>query len=173
MNVNVLLTGSVGVGKTSIYNRIVNDQFDLKYYATIGCKKGQTEIPLKANPVPLILSDCQGEVSQNKVPDITFYGQNLILYVVDLTRPSSFKNIKKDLDFFKQKYPGIKVKILLNKSDLFQPEQLMCTIQQLADIEFHGVVSAKTGNNIMKLLENFLLELLYENDYTHHARVVA
>jgi len=173
MRVNALLTGTVGSGKSAIIERIINDQFDSKYFVTIGRKSATKQLLLNNENVDVVFLDCQGEVLQNKVPNLSFVGQDLILYIVDLSRQTSFKNIKKDLDFFEQNYPEIRVKILLNKSDLFEADQLEAVLQKLDMVSFHGVISAKSGANIMKLLESFILEILQGKSMTNQTRGAA
>lgn len=144
----VILTGSFGVGKTSLFNRFVYNQFDEKYLTTIGVKVNKKQFELDGQEVSLLLWDIAGEISQDKVPVSYFLGATGVFYVFDLSRPSTFKNIKSDLEYLRDTVPDAVIKIIANKKDLLQPEQLEEVVQQLTPIKWDALTSAKTGENV-------------------------
>ena len=107
----------------------------------------------------LLLWDIAGEVSQDKVPVSYFLGASGIIYVFDLTRPSTYKNIKEDLDYLNGIIQGGIIKIVGNKKDLTTEEQI-AEVKEEISVPWDIITSAKTGENVddlfYKLGENLL-----------------
>ena len=146
----VILTGSFGVGKTSLFNQFIFNQFSDKYLTTIGVKVNKKVINIGGEDLSLLLWDIAGEVSQDKVPTSYFLGASGIIYVIDLTRPSTFVNIKSDLALMKELLPNAEISIVGNKKDLVSEadfEQVLAGISVKPDF----VTSAKTGENVEML----------------------
>jgi small GTP-binding protein len=146
----VILTGSFGVGKTSLFNQFIFNQFSDKYLTTIGVKVNKKVINIGGEDLSLLLWDIAGEVSQDKVPTSYFLGASGIIYVIDLTRPSTFVNIKSDLALMKELLPYAEIRIVGNKKDLVPEadfEQVLAGISVKPDF----VTSAKTGENVEML----------------------
>ncbi len=120
----VILCGSFGVGKTSLFNRFINNQFDDRYLTTIGVKVNKKSIEVEGNEVSLLLWDVAGEVSMEKVPTSYFLGASGVIYVFDLTRPMTFMNIASDLEYLRKMLPNAVIKLVGNKIDLLQPPQV-------------------------------------------------
>lgn len=153
----VILTGSFGVGKTSLFNRFISNMFKDRYLTTIGVKVDKKEVKVEGQKVTLILWDIAGEVTQDKVPTTYFLGTSAIIYVVDLTRPSTLANVEKDINFLADLLPGCIVKIVGNKIDLLSEEQLM---QVQEHLDFDILTSAKTGENVEGLFDKIATELI-------------
>lgn len=150
----VILTGSFGVGKTSLFTRFIYQDFSDKYLTTIGVKVNKKDISVDDRDISLLLWDIAGEVSQDKVPISYFLGAAGIVYVVDLSRPSTFVNMKNDLEFLKEKLPDATIVIVANKRDLLDDvayEALYDSVEQKWDF----ATSAKTGENV----ETMFIEL--------------
>ena len=143
----VILTGSFGVGKTSLFNKFVYNRFSEKYLTTIGVKVDKKSIKVGDRDLSLLLWDIAGEVSQNKVPVSYFLGASGIIYVFDLTRPITFQNMETDLAYLKKLVPKCIVKIVGNKKDLVTEEQIQEIEEQLFR-PYDIVTSAKTGENV-------------------------
>lgn len=143
----VILTGSFGVGKTSLFNQFIHQQFSDKYLTTIGVKVNKKELEIEGEKLSLLLWDIAGEVAQDKVPTSYFLGAGGIIYVVDLSRPMTFDNMKSDIDFLKKLLPNTTIIIVGNKKDLVSDEKLEYMAQNL-DVKWDFTTSAKTGENI-------------------------
>lgn len=143
----VILTGSFGVGKTSLFNQFIHQQFSDKYLTTIGVKVNKKELEIEGEKLSLLLWDIAGEVAQDKVPASYFLGAGGIIYVVDLSRPMTFDNMKTDIDFLKNLLPNTTIIIVGNKKDLISDEKLEYMAQNL-DVKWDFATSAKTGENI-------------------------
>ena len=159
----VILTGSFGVGKTSLFNQFIYQQFSDKYLTTIGVKINKKNIEVDGKDMSLLLWDIAGEVAQDKVPASYFLGASGIVYVMDLSRSTTFNNMKTDLEFLKKMLPDCSIIVVGNKKDLVSAERL----QEIADSmteKLDFTTSAKTGENV----ENLFLELgkrLLENHW--------
>jgi len=146
----VILTGSFGVGKTSLFSRFIHNTFSDKYITTIGVKVDKKYLVIDEEEVSILLWDIAGEVTQDKVPKSYFLGASGIIYVFDLTRPSTYKNLKADVDYLKKILPDALVKIVANKTDLVNE----ATRQEVGDSLVyppHLFTSAKTGENVEDL----------------------
>ena len=143
----VILTGSFGVGKTSLFNQFIYQQFSDKYLTTIGVKVNKKEITIDGEDLSVLLWDIAGEVAQDKVPTSYFLGASGIIYVVDLSRPITFNNMKTDIALLKKLLKDATIIIVGNKKDLLSAEELAEVAQNL-DIKLDFTTSAKTGENI-------------------------
>lgn len=157
----VILTGSFGVGKTSLFNQFIHNRFSEKYLTTIGVKVNKKKIEVDGKEVSILLWDIAGEVAQDKVPTSYFLGASGIIYVIDLTRPSTYKSISADIDYLKNIVKGGIIKVVANKKDLVSDVQLE-TIQNEISVKWDIATSAKTGENVNDLFQQLGIELLQE-----------
>lgn len=146
----VILAGSFGVGKTSLFNQFIYSKFDDKYLTTIGVKVNKKVVDIDGRQLSILLWDIAGEVSQDKVPVTYFLGASGVIYVFDLSRPTTFKNIAEDVEYLKGILNGGVIRIVGNKKDLITAEQLE-EIRQELDMPFDLATSAKTGENVEQL----------------------
>lgn len=155
----IVLTGSFGVGKTSLFSRFIYDRFSDKYLTTIGVKVEKKVVEVEGEDVILMIWDIAGEISQDKVPDSFFMNASAILYVFDLTRPSTYGNLEFDLNYLEKKVPGVLLKLIGNKKDVLSGEELDKVLSELyktPDI----LTSAKTGENVETLFLDLAKSLL-------------
>lgn len=155
----VILTGSFGVGKTSLFNQFIFSRFSDRYLTTIGVKVNKKVVNINGREVPLLIWDIAGEVAQDKVPNTYFLGASGIIYVFDLTRPLTYKNIKEDLEYLKDLLPGVLVKVVGNKKDLVNEDELN-QVREECTLPIDIVTSAKTGENVEALFNNLAGELI-------------
>ncbi|MEM6321122.1 MAG: Rab family GTPase [Bacteroidota bacterium] len=146
----VILTGSFGVGKTSLFRRFINNTFSEKYITTIGVKVDKRTVEINGAEVSILLWDIAGEVKQDKVPKSYFLGASAIIYVFDLTRPSTYKNIKLDMDILRDVLPDAIIKIVANKEDLVAAAAIE-KVKESLPFPIDVVTSAKTGKNVEPL----------------------
>jgi small GTP-binding protein len=146
----VILTGSFGVGKTSLFNQFIYQQFSDKYLTTIGVKVNKKMLTIDGEEISLLVWDIAGEVAQDKVPASYFLGAGGIIYVVDLSRPMTLNNMKSDLAFLEKLLPNTTIIVVGNKKDLVTPSDLEDMAQNL-DVKWDFTTSAKTGENVEAL----------------------
>ncbi len=155
----VILTGNFGVGKTSLFNRFVYDRFSDKYLTTIGVKVNKKVVQIDDHEISILLWDIAGEITQDKVPVSYFLGAAGIIYVFDLSRPLTFKNMDKDIDYLKQLLPNSSIKIVGNKKDLVEPSELTSIVDELT-LKCNITTSAKTGENVEELFKDLAREFI-------------
>lgn len=146
----VILTGSFGVGKTSLFNKFLYNRFNEKYMTTIGVKVDKRIVNINGSELSMLLWDIAGEVSQDKVPHSYFLGASGIIYVFDLTRPSTFLNMETDIKYLTTLLPDVSLKIVGNKVDLITPEHLTSLKTELP-LPYDILTSAKTGDHVEDL----------------------
>ncbi|MEM9921727.1 MAG: Rab family GTPase [Bacteroidota bacterium] len=155
----VILTGSFGVGKTSLFNQFIFNRFSDKYLTTIGVKVNKKLVEVDGREISILLWDIAGEVSQDKVPTSYFLGASGIIYVFDLSRPSTYKNIQSDLEYLNKLVQGCVVRIVGNKRDLISEEDI-AGIQEEVSVPWDILTSAKTGENVETLFQDMGRALL-------------
>ncbi len=148
----VILVGHFGVGKTSLIRRFVHQKFSDDYLTTIGVKIDKKVLKVDNMEVTLIIWDIAGETNQAKIPKSYQLGAHGILYVFDITRPSTYQNLREQLDYLKGVLPNAPVKIIANKKDLVSAEKQQ---ELLSDIDLEGIYtsSAKTGESVEEIFE--------------------
>jgi len=150
----IILTGSFGVGKTSLFSRFIYSEFDEKYLTTIGVKFDKKTINIDDDTnLNIMLWDIAGEVAQDKVPLSYFLGTSGIIYVFDLTRPMTYNNILADIEYLKNILPEATIKIIGNKKDLVTTAHIESVISGLP-VECDMTTSAKTGENVEQLFQS-------------------
>jgi small GTP-binding protein len=155
----IVLTGCFGVGKTSLFNRFLYQKFSEKYLTTIGVKVDKKVIEIDGHKLSLLVWDIAGEVAQDKVPQSYFLGSSAIIYVFDLTRPSTWLNIQSDIDYLQKLLKGVLIKVVGNKIDLVSQEQVE-NIKSEVPIPWDILTSAKTGENVEDMFYNIGNSLL-------------
>lgn len=155
----VILTGSFGVGKTSLFNKFIHDKFSDKYLTTIGVKVNKKSVTIDDKEMSLLLWDIAGEVSQEKVPTSFYLGASAIVFVFDLTRPSTFNQIASNITYLKGISANAVIKVVGNKRDLVDDEDI-ATIKETIEIPWDILTSAKTGENVEDLFHGLAKELM-------------
>ena len=148
----VILIGNFGVGKTSLTNAFVHKRFSEDYLTTLGVKIDKKTIEILAQnddeedtQLTLLIWDIAGEVAQEKVNKAYYLGSHGVIYVFDVTRPSTFEKMKEDLAYVATLLPKAKVIIVGNKVDLID----INTLEK--DLKYDYLSSAKTGENVEKM----------------------
>ena len=152
----LVVLGDTGVGKTTLINRFVNDEFRADFKATIGADFSSKTMDVDGHQVILQIWDTAGQERFHSVGAAFYRGTDACILVYDCTQPESFNRLEfwRDDLFTKSgmqqddKFPII---IFSNKSDLVEQRQVNHEFaQQWADQHHYRLfeVSAKTGINI-------------------------
>ncbi len=157
----VILTGSFGVGKTSLFNKFIFSKFSEKYLSTIGVTVNKKVLHINGVDISIMLWDIAGEVTQDKIPVSYFLNTDAVLYVFDVTRPLTYKDTLINLEFIRAVYKGKILKIVANKADLLSEEKLAMVKEQVP-VPWDILTSAKTGFQVEELFETIGIELLEE-----------
>jgi len=152
----IVLLGHFGVGKSSLIRRFVEDTFSDDYKVTIGVHifKKDLAIPETNNDITLVIWDLEGNDDIKNTRQSYLLGTNGFIYVFDVTRPATYINLEKELDYIKDIHPKAPIKVVGNKKDLVTNEyikQNKSVFGKPTDL----YTSAKSGKNV----ENLFLEL--------------
>jgi len=131
----------------------------LTYITTIGVKVDKKVIEINGEEVSILLWDIAGEVSQDKVPKSFFLGASAVIYVFDLTRPSTYKNIESDLNILDGLLPDAILKVVGNKEDLIEADKLK-QVKKEINVSIDVVTSAKTGSNVERLFADLAAKFI-------------
>ena len=162
----VMLLGDIGVGKTSIVQRLVFDRFDSVYKPTIGVDICRYEVPGDENgqgAMSFIVWDTDGNFGEAIFRHVYIRDAAAALIVADLTRPETFDTAARLVEGFKEALPGRQVTILLNKKDLAGEQKVTLPVS-LTKTGFPVLTtSAKLGGNIQKAFHDTALAVLRRN----------
>jgi len=149
----IVVLGHFGVGKSSLVRQFVENTFTEDYKVTIGVHILKKVVQLDNNDVNLILWDLEGQDDINNIRTSYLLGTHAFIYVYDMTRPSTFENLKQEVDFLKENYSSIPFNIVGNKSDL-TTKGLMNEHNKLYKELSLTFTSAKTGENVETLFRS-------------------
>ncbi len=148
----ICVVGDFAVGKTSVIERFVNNQFSAKYLTTVGVKIDTKEISLDEQgiAIKLIIWDVAGADEFGAKELAYLRGATGFVFVVDGTRShtlTSVRNLRNQILDRHGERPSV---LLLNKSDLAGMWQLdQETIESLSgDFDEVYSTSAKTGDDV-------------------------
>jgi len=149
----VVILGHFGVGKTSLIRRFVENSFTDNYTVSIGVHITKKVVEITADKsVSLILWDLEGTDDLNHVRESYLLGTHGIIYVFDVSRPTTFQEIQQDLAVLENKAPLIPIKVVGNKIDLVIAEEVI-EILGNNNISYDFLTSAKTGGKVNDLFE--------------------
>lgn len=156
MNISkkIVVLGHFGVGKTSLIRRFVENSFSNDYKVSIGVHIVKKTVAVSADDtVSLILWDLEGTDDIASVRESYLLGTHGIIYVFDVSRPTTFQSIEEDLGALEKKVPGVPTKVVGNKIDLVAGEEVDKILKEKA-ISFDYLTSAKTGTKVNELFEH-------------------
>ncbi len=149
----ILLLGEIGVGKTSIVQRLVFDRFDGNYKATIGTDiyRYEVEPSPAAEPFQFIVWDTDGNFSDAIFRHVYAKQAHAAIIVGDVLRSTTLEAAIRLGHGFMDGFPGRPVAYVVNKLDLLEPGDTPQLPTGLVD----GCVpltmtSAKTGEHVRK-----------------------
>ena len=159
----VILLGDSGVGKTSIMQRFVSQNFDHSMESTIGASFFSTVISTKLGRTTLNIWDTAGQEKYKSLLSTYSRDANAVILVFDLTSQKSFEDIESWLnELYKYtKKESVLIFVVGNKTDLEAtvPE---ITVQQWTKLN-NGIyikTSAANGNGVKQLFESVAVLLL-------------
>ena len=155
----VTIIGPFGVGKTSLFRRYIDDAFSEDYKSTLGVQI-QKKIILLPNDIELslILWDTEGHMEVSEGRTAYLMGSHTFIYVFDLTRLDTYKNINPQLEFLSKHFPNIPVKVVGNKLDTVFKTKTIETLKE-HKVNFDYLTCAKTGDHVEDLFNEIAVEL--------------
>ena len=155
----VILVGHFGVGKTSLIKRFVHQKFSDDYLTTIGVKIDKKVLHVDGAEMTLIIWDIAGETNQSKIPKSYQLGAHGVLYVFDITRPSTYDNLHEQLNYLRSILPLVPIEVIANKKDLLSAEEQEQVLEGIRHAGIH-TTSAKTGENVEMIFEKLARAML-------------
>jgi len=155
----VILVGSFCVGKSSLISSFVYKKFPLIYQTTLGVKIERKVVEVADVLLKMIIWDIGGEQNQDRIPESYYMGSDGIIYVFDLTRPSSYANLSENLESLQSKNPGVPIVVVGNKKDLLAEDVLEETLNAIEPSP-SLLTSAKTSENVDEIFNSLALQLI-------------
>ena len=162
------ILGDPAVGKTSLINKYITDSFKENYSPTLGVNIVSKYIKIEEinSRIRLLLWDIAGQAKYELTRQNFFQGCVGALLVYDITRYSSFDQIKiKWLEDFKKFSRPDGVYLLIgNKSDLKDSIKVSYEEGKLLSQEINATefieTSAKSGDNVEEAFKKLVLYIL-------------
>lgn len=143
----VLLIGHFGVGKTSLIQRFVLNEFSENYISSIGVRVSAKIVKVHQEEIKLLIWDIAGTYGEEKIPKSYFLGASACMFVFDLSREETYFDIENQVNFVKN-ISGLKNILLVgNKKDLVSVEKLV-EITKVVPISIDMITSAKDDDNV-------------------------
>ena len=167
--INIITLGDFAVGKTSLFNRYIDNSFSHNYLATTGLNTLFKKIKLQnGQEIKVEISDTSGQERFKSLANNYMLKGNGILLVYDITNKSSFEHVNEWANEIKEQSQGDKPIILIgNKLDL---EEKRCVAKEEGEefakkycdggIKFYET-SCLTGENVCEAI-NDLAEQIYK-----------
>ena len=144
----IVVLGHFGVGKTSLIRRFVEDSFSDNYKVSIGVHITKKVVEIAAgDSMSLIFWDLEGTDDLETIRNSYLLGTHGVIFVFDVTRPSTFQNINADLKIVQEKLPNIPLLVIGNKTDLVVLKELQELLNK-NQISTDFLTSAKTGDAV-------------------------
>jgi small GTP-binding protein len=149
----VMLLGEIGVGKTSIVQRLVFDRFELSYKPTIGVDVYRYDVPPGPgrDQMSLIVWDTDGNFGEAIFKHVYLKQASAAIVIGDITRRDTLETMIRLGQGFREALPGRHVSFVLNKADLLGSTRSIELPDALVKFGIEPyLTSAKTGENVEK-----------------------
>jgi small GTP-binding protein len=161
------------VGKTSLISRFLTKGFDPNIGQSMGVDIRAKTMEFENLKVNLQIWDFIGQIEFRNVLLNYARGAGGGIFVYDITKSSSMKNIDKWLNLFKEKLPEWKkvpIVVLGNKSDL-SSEREVSSEDAIKISKYHTIhefleCSAKSGYNVEKAFTELAYEIMRRYNFT-------
>ena len=178
-HVKIILLGESGVGKTSIINRYINNEFSLDTTSTYG-SAFTTKIILKDNVKYYVnVWDTSGQERYHSITSLFIKGSNIVILVYSIDSKSSFDGLDLWYNLLKEKLEEDKyiLAIVGSKMDLIDneviPEEEARKYAKNKNAIFKLVSAKEDLNGINKLFELLLNELISGKKYEVRGESIA
>lgn len=159
----IVIIGDAGVGKTTTTIQFAHSKFESEYKPTIGVSIVKNEYLFGQDMVNFQIWDIAGQAFWKEMRRIYYGGSQGALILYDVTRPSSFQNVKSWVEELNQFLPkAIPCVLVANKIDLEDIRKVSKEAGEELAAELnmpYFEISAKTSENLEKAFSH-LGELL-------------
>ncbi|GAB4819469.1 hypothetical protein N2152v2_006515 [Parachlorella kessleri] len=148
----IVLVGDSGVGKTNILSRFTRNEFNASSKPTIGVEFATKTLHMDGKVLKAQIWDTAGQERYRAITNAYYRGAVGALLVYDVTRQSSFDNVKRWMDELSEHADSSLVVMLVgNKTDLGQ-QRVISTQSAKKVAEREGLLfietSAMDGSNV-------------------------
>ena len=165
IKLKLLIIGDSAVGKTSMLLKYTDNFFPESHLATIGVEFKTKDVDYKGYKIELQVWDTAGQERFKSITKSFFRNTNGIIFVYDITKKVTFKNLKDWIGDSEANDSGFKRILVGNKIDLQNKRQVKIEEAKEMAIKKNMEVmetSAKTGANINKVFMK-MVEFILEN----------
>lgn len=163
----VCIVGDFAVGKTSVVERFVINEFSEKYLSTVGVKIDTKEIDFPARGVAhkLVIWDVAGSDKFDHAEFAYLRGASGYIYVADGTRPATLNAVQRLHEQITEKFGEVPSVLLVNKRDLTGDWLVSDTRFEKLAAKFADSyrTSAKTGDDVDRAFTR-IAELIIDKD---------
>ena len=138
----IMLLGEIGVGKTSLANRLAFDRFEASYKPTLGVELYTADIDVDGTPHRLVLWDTDGDLQERMVASDYCRGASGACVIGDLSRPMTLQVGRDIRNLFGELFPGRPTRLLANKLDLMPGTERIKDATRISVKDGKGVTEA-------------------------------
>ena len=165
MRVKCVLLGDIGVGKSSIIQRYVENKFEQNKASTLTANYFEKEVKINGQDITLEIWDTAGQEQFRSVTKIFVKNSRIIILVYNVTNKESFDSLDYWHNFIvKELGPNIILGLAGNKNDLIFDENFDEEVKPEEGKAYAGkiganfsLISAKVSSNEIKEFMNELL----------------
>lgn len=139
----IIVCGDWAVGKTSLVRRYATDTFTHDYLTTIAMNVTNKDIDLDGFNVSLALWDTSGQERFSALRKRYYQGAQGVIFVYDVTRPESYRNIEKRW---------------VHEVNEVLEDYVPAIWGTKADLEDKRVVSKNSGDRVARRLKAYFFE---------------
>ena len=158
---NIVFVGDIGVGKTSLVNRIIDNKFNEEYVPTNGVKTNNIDYRGEI----VTIWDISGQEKYKELIPRYIKQSSVVFLIYDISSKTSFKNIPNWINFIKN-IENKNIVLIGNKKDLQERKVSKEESEEFAKKEeiLFFEISAKQDENIANLFYDSIKELLEGNE---------
>ena len=160
----IIFVGDAGVGKTTIINRINDNEFQSAYDATIGVDFWPKKINFRGNEITLQIWDTAGQERYRGLIPSYVRNSSIVFIVFDITNRKTFESIPKWIELIKSIEKKNILVLIGNKEDLKEKRKVEKKegneLAKKNEIAYYELSAKKDNNNdIKKIFFNTVIEL--------------
>ena len=160
--INIITLGESSVGKSSIINRYVENNFDYNFVSTLGVDFRKKNININGEDIRLKIWDTAGQEKFRSIQKQYYRNSDGILLVFDVTKFETFNVLEEWINNIKNQTSNDIIVVLVgNKIDLNNKVISDDEIKNFAnDNKFkYFLTSAATGKNINEVFDYIVKEI--------------